>query len=180
MTTVIDASSLIILAKTNTLEIAWTIYGPISVTDAVYDEVVAAGKRRSSVDAWQVEAAISRGWFAPTSLTLSEKSLARHLLANYPALGKGECEALACAETRNWLLIIEERKAKALARLRGIRYTIARTIPLEGYLAGKLSYADALSLMQNVGVAMNTDLAVLNALNLALKAIEDERGRKGP
>ncbi len=178
MTAVIDASSLIILAKANALEILFKTYGPVAVTDAVFSEVVLEGKKRGHTDAWLVEAALNHGWLMRISLASEEKDLIQHYRTDYPVLGLGECQAMACAEKRNWLLIVEERKAKALAQIRGLQYTIAQTIPVEGYLADKIPYDDAAALLERIGTAMNTDLAVLNALTAALAAVEEER-KKG-
>ena len=178
MTAVIDASSLIILAKVNALKTLFKTYGSVAVTDAVFDEVVLEGKNRGHTDAWSVEAALNHGWLMRVSVTSEETDLIQHYRTDYPILGLGECQAMACAEKRNWLLVVEERKAKALAQSRGLQYTIAQTIPVEGYLAGKIPYDDAAALLERIGVAMNTDLAVLNALTAALSAVEEER-RKG-
>jgi hypothetical protein len=48
--------------------------------------------------------------------------------------------------------------------------------PLEGYIRKTLSYARAAELIRHVATAMHTDLAVFNALELALKALAIERG----
>ncbi len=46
-----------------------------------------------------------------------EEQIVHSLRQEYRALGLGECQALACAEKRHWLLLVEERKAHAVARM---------------------------------------------------------------
>jgi len=47
-------------------------------------------------------------------------------------LDLGECESIALAESRSVPLIIEDRKAKALAKARDIVYTIVQMVPFWG------------------------------------------------
>lgn len=180
ITAIIDASTLIIFAKLNELESLPDIYGPIGIPPAVY-EVVVEGTKRGFDDALVVEAAIGRGFLARVTLSPKERELAEQLRASSPAYGLGECEAIACAETRDVLLLIEERKAKTLARVRGVRYSIAQVVPFEGYVAGKIAYERCLRMMERIAVLMNTDIAVLNALRAAVETMEREReeGRNG-
>jgi len=173
-----DASTLIVLARIGELDTVYAIYGPIGITETVYEEVVIEGKKRSKDDALVVEAAIERGILTKVSLSSEERRLADVLHASSPAYGLGECEAIAVAEVRKKLLLIEERKAKVLAKVRGVRYTIAQMIPLEGYIKGKIPYEKCQRMLEKVASAMHTDLAVLNGLKKAVEAIERER-RKG-
>ena len=172
---IIDASTLIIFAKLNELESLHAIYGPVGIPPAVYEEVVVEGKKRGFDDALVVEAAIGRGFLARVVLSSKERELVEQLRASSPAYGLGECEAIACAEMRGVLLLIEERKAKTLARVRGVRYSIAQVVPFEGYVAGKIGYERCLRMMERIAVLMNTDIAVLNALRAAVETMERER-----
>jgi predicted nucleic acid-binding protein len=172
---IIDASTLIVLAKLNELESLHDIYGPIGVPPAVFEEVVIEGKKRGFDDALIAEEAIGKGFLVKISLSPEEIQLVKSLRASSPVYGQGECEAIACAKTRKALLLIEERKAKALARLRGVRYTIAQAIPLEGYITGKLPCEYSLKLMERIAIIMGTDMAILNALKAAVETIERER-----
>lgn len=87
------------------------------------------------------------------------------------ALGLGEWEALAYARDTGTCLIIEERKGRALARA----HNILQVFPLEGYIQGKLPYEKCIDLLDRIAVAMNTDLAILDALKAAAEAIQRER-----
>ena len=180
MNTVIDASSLIVMARVNGLEAVHGVYGPVALTPAVFEEVVISGERLGKTDPWIVKAAIDRGWLRQVVLSSEEESLVASLRQEYRVLGLGECQALACAEQRHWLLLVEERKAKAVARARNVAYSIIQVTPFEGYLSGKIVHNHCLELMERIATAMGTDLAVLNALKAAVSAIERERKRESP
>jgi hypothetical protein len=54
-------------------------------------------------------------------------------------------------------LLIEERKAKAVAKARNVAYSIIQVAPFHGYLSGKLARDTCLALME-------LDFRVLNRL----------------
>ncbi len=83
----------------------------------------------------------------------------------------------ADVEQRHWLLLVEERKARVVARARGIRRSIIQVLPLQGYLDGKLPEGICLDLMDKIAGEMGTDLAVLHALKAAISALAKERKR---
>ncbi|MFQ6016191.1 MAG: hypothetical protein ACE5NP_12215 [Anaerolineae bacterium] len=176
---VADTSSLIVLAKVNALEMVHAVYGIVAITDTVFREVVLEGKKLGKSDAWTVEAALSKGLLARISLTSDEETLAKSLHASNPALDLGECETIVLAESRKVPLIIEDRKAKALARVRGLTYTIVQMVPFQGYVVGKVPYAQCLEQMERIGMAMSTDIAVLNGMRAAVEALERERPERG-
>ncbi len=97
------------------------------IPSSVFHEVVTEGKRPGKTDVWLVEVAFDRGWLSRVPLSQEEQDLAWYYQTDYPVIGTGEDESMACAEQRGWLLIIEGRKAKALARLRSIPYAITQT-----------------------------------------------------
>ena len=171
MQTVIDASSLIVMARVDGLDVLHTVYGPIAIPPAVFDEVVVTGERLGKTDPWLVRAALERGWFTQIDLASDEDEIVNTLRGEYRVLGLGECQALACAEKRQWLLLIEERKARAVARARNITYSIIQVAPFQGYLTGKVTHEHCLALLEKIAIAMGTDLAVLNALKTAVSTL---------
>jgi len=172
---ILDASSLIIVAKLQEINTLYQVYGPLGIPPAVFREVVEVGKHLGKADAFAVEAAVQAGMVRLVVLSKSQNSFARELHIN-GALGLGESEALSYAKDTETLLIIEERKGRTLARAYGVNYTILQVFPLEGYIRGRISYEKAIELLDRIAVAMNTDLAVLSALKTAVEAIHRERG----
>lgn len=171
---VLDTSSLIILAKLQELEGLHEVYGPSTVTPSVFAEAVERGKRLGKDDAMVIEAAILEGWVRIAQLTRRQGGLATELQAS-AALGRGESEALAYAKDVGARLIIEERRGRTVARAHSIKYTVLQVFPLEGYILQKLPYARCVDLLERIAVAMNTDLAVLQGIRMAVDAIRSER-----
>lgn len=171
---VLDASSLIIIAKLQEIKALHQTYGPLGIPPTVFQETVEVGKQRGKDDAFIIEAATQAGLVNVVTLAEEQMRFARHLHTS-GALGLGECEALAYARDTGTRLIIEERKGRALARAHNIVYTILQVFPLEGYIQGKLPYEKCIDLLDRIAVAMNTDLAILNALKVAVEAIYCER-----
>ncbi len=177
MNAVVDASSLIILARVEELENLHKIYGTTAVPPAVYDEVVVAGEQLGKNDAWLVKAALEKGWLSKIELSQTEEQIVQSLRQQYRVLGLGERQALACAEARRWLVLIEEHKARVVARTRGVNYTLIQLMPLHGYVEGKISDIVCLDLMNKIASEMGTDLVVLTALETAISALALERKR---
>jgi predicted nucleic acid-binding protein len=174
---VADSSSIIILAKLNELDTMYAVCGLVGLTDAVFREVVIEGKSGGKDDALTVEGAIKRGFITRVTMTSEQEKLARALHVDVPACGLAECEAIAYAESKGILLLIEERKGRNLARARGVQYTIVQLLPLKGYIEGKISRDKCDELLDRIAIAMNTDIALLNGLKAAVAAIEQERRR---
>jgi predicted nucleic acid-binding protein len=172
---VADASSLIVLAKVNALHTLHAVYGVVAITDTVFREAVLVGQQLGKSDAWIIETALVRGLLTRISLTVEEEVLAQSYHSSNPSLDLGECESIALAESRSVPLIIEDRKAKALAKARDIVYTIVQMVPFWGYIDGKVSCAQCLELMERIAMTMDTDVAVLNGMKAAVEALESER-----
>lgn len=171
---ILDASSLIIVAKLQEIKSLHQTYGLLAIPPAVFQETVEVGKQRGKDDALVVEAAIQAKLVKVVTLTEEQMRFTRHLHTS-GALGLGECEALAYARDTGTRLIIEERKGRALARAHNIAYIILQVFPLEGYIRGKLPYEKCIDLLDRIAVAMNSDLAILNGLKAAAEAIQRER-----
>jgi|GEM_PF-914207 len=171
---VLDTSSLIIIAKLQDIDALHQAYGPLGIPPAVFQEAVEGGKQRGKDDALVIEAAIQAGLVQVLTLSEAQNRFAQNLHTS-GALGLGECEALAYAGDTGTRLIIEERKGRVLARAQGIKYTVLQVFPLEGYIQRKISFNRCVDLLDRIAVAMNTDLAILNALKAAAGAIQRER-----
>ena len=173
---VLDASPLIIIAKLQEIDALYETYELLGIPPVVFREAVEGGKRRAKDDALVIEAAIRAGLVQILALSEEQNRFAQDLHAS-GAFGLGESEALAYARDTGVRLIIEERKGRALARAHGTSYTVLQVFPLEGYIQRKISYERCIDLLDRIAVAMNTDLAILNALKAAARAIQRERER---
>ncbi|RIK39475.1 MAG: hypothetical protein DCC55_17955 [Chloroflexi bacterium] len=172
--TVLDASSLIITAKLQAIDDLRQVYGKLCIPPAVYEETVVAGKRSRKLDALVIETAILADKIQVVSLTPPQLQLAQRW---YSAgiLDLGECKALAYAKETGSRILIEERKGRTVARAEGIIYVVLQVFPLYGYIARRIPFERCMDLLDRIAVAMNSDLAVLNALKLAAEAIRHER-----
>ncbi|MBL7164748.1 MAG: hypothetical protein ISS57_19345 [Anaerolineales bacterium] len=171
---VLDASSLIIVAKLQEISTLYQVFGILGIPSAVYRETVVAVKQRGKDDVLVIEAAIRSGFIEPITLTPGQNRFVETLHTS-GGLGLGECEALAYANDTGIRLIIEERKGRAVARAHSITYTVLQVFPLEGYIQGKISFEQCVAILERIAVAMNTDLAILTALKMAAKTIRRER-----
>lgn len=172
---VADASSLIVLAKLNALEVLYTIYGPVALTETVSKETILQGKAGNHDDALLIEAAVERGWLVQVTLTEKQRRLSEAYRAASRAIDLGEAEAIAYAEDTGAFLVIEDRKAKVIARARGVQYTTIQMLPFEGYVKALIDYDMCIDLMERVAVAMRTDIGVL--MNLKTAALSLRRVR---
>ena len=174
---VLDASPLIIAAKLQEINALYQTYGLLGIPSTVYRETVKVGKQRGKDDALVIDAAIQQNLAQVFRLTKNQSRFAQRLQET-GSLGAGESEALAYARDTGTLLIIDERKGRAVARSHSISYTVLQVFPLEGYVRGRLSYENCIDLLDRIAIAMNTDLAILNGLKIAVEAIYNERGGK--
>lgn len=108
-------------------------------------------------------------------MTAEERRRVDEIVANSSAYHRGESETIICAETRRLPVLIEERRGRSLARSRGVIYTVLQAVPLQGYIERKLPRNEADQWLERIAVAMNTDLAVFQALRGAVQALDEER-----
>jgi predicted nucleic acid-binding protein len=147
------------------------------LTAPVYTEVVTRGQAKGIPDAQIVEAAIAAGRLVVLELTAREKRLAQRLTARSRGLSTADCETLACAKERGLTLLMEDRRGRNMARAQAIPYLTIQVFPLYGFLEGSLTATHCDALLVQIGQAMHTDLAVLEALRAAVQALE-RRSRK--
>ena len=171
---VIDASSLIILAKLQGIQQLYEVYGVIRIPPAIYEECVIAGKRLRKNDAFVIETAIAKEQITMVHLTEKQQGFAQQWHDD-GILDLGECECLAYAKDTDTLVLIEERKGRIIARASEIKYIVLQVFPLHGYIQRKLSYEAATKLIDKIAVAMNTDFAIVQALKVAINTIHLER-----
>jgi predicted nucleic acid-binding protein len=175
---VIDSSSLIVLARLQGLSALHAVYGVTGLTTSVYEEVVVRGKEKGIPDAQAVETAITDGWLRPLALTAAEQRVARTLQQHMRSLSRADCETLACAQGRALTVLLEDRRARNAARARGIPYLTIQVFPLYGLIQGRLSAAQCEEWLVRIGHAMQTDVAIMDALRAAAREIGRARAQE--
>lgn len=144
----------------------------------MYVEVVTKGKEKGISDALTVETAIIQGWLRVLDLTAAEKRFARTLAAKFRGLSQADCETLACTRVRGLTLLMEERRGRNVARAQAIPYITIQVFPLYGFIHGSLTAEQCDDLLVRISQAMQTDLAVLEALRTAAREINRARGKE--
>ena len=178
MQLLIDSSSLIVLARTKALSALHTVYGSVGLIQSVYEEVVTQGQQKGFADAMIVAQAVVDGWFFQVVLTESEQRFAAVLMKKTPGISRTDAEMLACARSRKVTLLIEDRRARNVARAENIPYITIQVFPLYGVVERTLTAAQGDDLLTRIGHAMNTDLAIVEALRAAVREIDHSRGKE--
>ena len=167
---------MIVLARLGALPALHDVYGVIGLTPSVYEEVVTQGQKKGFADAGIVEKAIGDEWFLQLTLTTTEQRFTTALLEKTSGISRTDAETLACARGHKLTLLIEDRRARHVARAEDIPYLTIQVFPLYGLLERKLSASQCDDLLVRIGRVMHTDLAVVEALRAAAREID--RGRR--
>jgi len=159
-----DSSPLVIFAKLKALPVPCSILGPIGVPPAVYQEAVVRGRATGKPDAILIERAVHEGLLVRYEVDDRETKLADELMSVGCALGRGECEAIACGEAHRIPVMLQDRKARALAAARGVRTLYPETVLLYGLLRRKIGLDEyggmlfGLARLTGMGAAMLVEL----------------------
>lgn len=129
---VADASVLIVLAKMQRLRLLQRVYGPVTIGPVVKTEVLDQGKAVSAIGVEQIDQPLTARWIRVVSLTARERQFMRRLQRG-TRLGEGEAEALALAQGRGWLLLVDDKEARAVAATLGIAYLGTAGVLLEAF-----------------------------------------------
>ncbi|HZQ07278.1 MAG TPA: hypothetical protein VFD70_11930 [Anaerolineae bacterium] len=179
MDAIVDASSLIVLAKQNVLGLLGQIFQQVYITPQVHAETVIAGTARGYADAGKIEQAIQDGRLRLLKPRVVENRLAKSIEQRTPTLSYSDCLTLACAKLRGLTLVMEEQRGRREAVTLGITYMTLQVLPLHAYLIEKMSFAECDSLLTNIAHVMHTDQAVLTVLRTAAQEIERLRSGRG-
>lgn len=178
MRLLIDSSSLIVLARVKALPALHAVYGSVGLIPSVYEEVVTQGQQKGFTDAEVVAQAVEDGWFSQFMLTQDDQRFAAALMKKTSGISCTDAETLACARSRKVTLLIEDRRARNVARTENIPYVTIQVFPLYGVVERTLTAAQGDDLLTRIGRAMNTDLAVVEALRAAVREIDRSRGKE--
>ena len=114
MTVVSNTSPIINLAAIGQLELLRHLYGNIIIPQAVYEEIAIRGAGEPGATEVQ-----SLEWIA--KYTVNDRTLINLLSLE---LDPGEAEVIACAlEIKADLLLLDERRARAIAERAGLQFT---------------------------------------------------------
>lgn len=136
------------------------------------------GQKQGFADAGVVTKAVADGWFSQVRLTAEEQRVASTLAKKTPGISHTDAETLACARSRKLTLLIEDRRARNVARAEDIPYLTIQVFPLYGLLERKLSASRCDDLLVRIGRAMHTDLAVVEAFRAAAREIDHSRKKE--
>jgi hypothetical protein len=139
---------------------------------------VTQGQKKGFADANVVAKAVADGWFSHLTLTVEEQRFADALQKKTAGISHTDAETLACARSRKLSLLIEDRRARNVARAEDIPYITIQVFPLYGLLERKLSASQCDDLLVGIGRAMRTDLAVVEALRAASQEIDRSRRKE--
>jgi len=134
MTVVTDTGPLIALAKLNHLHLLHVLYAHLIVPRFVYRECVVVGRARGYGDADVIEAFLEK----LDCLPLVPASMPSALSSDV-RLGQGEREAIALAEERQSLLLIDDVYARAVAEEIGLQTAGTLGVLVEAYHREHLS-----------------------------------------
>lgn len=166
------------LARQRALSALHDVYGAIGLIPSIYEEVVTQGQQQGFTDADTVAKAVADGWFSQLTLTAEEQRFAEALAKKTPGISLTDAETLACARSRKLTLLIEDRRARNVARAEDIPYITIQVFPLYGLLERKVPASHCDDLLVRIGRAMNTDLAVVEALRAAAREIDRSRRKE--
>lgn len=136
---VADASVMIALAKIGRLKLLKEGYGQVVIGPLVKREVVDAGKAIGAPEVAYVERALEEQWVRVARPSAKEKRLSGRLLST-TSLDEGEAESLSLASSRQIMLLVDDREARAMAGAMDVEYMGTAGMLLEAFVKGHISH----------------------------------------
>ena len=134
-----NATPLLHLARAGLLVLLPKLYIRVVVPASVREEVVGRGEPRPEA---QVLQAVVDSWLEVRSLSARERQMSEALRRGAP-VGRGEADAIALAEALKGALLMDDRVAVDLARMRGVETRWTTSTVLEAHRRGILNRATA-------------------------------------
>ena len=131
---VADATPLLHLARAGHLDLLPTLYEHVVVPTSVWEEATGQEEPRSEA---QVLREASQSWLEVRSLSARERRTSESFRRGAP-VGRGEADAIALAEGLRTPVLMDDRVAVDLARMRGIETRWTTSIVLEAHGRGIL------------------------------------------
>jgi len=127
-----NSSPLINLTKIGKIKYLLGLTEEIKIPIAVYNETVTKGKKMNFLEAFIIEKYIQEKKIKIISLKPFNKSI-------YPPLGKGELESIELSKRTNELLLIDDKKARNLAEILGIKFQTTIATIFELLISGMIN-----------------------------------------
>ncbi len=142
MIVVSDSTPLIHLAKAGRIEILFSLYKEILITNEVFREVVVEGNLLEKEDAVVVQNYVGRSIHIK-----NPKSPSKYLVEKY-LIHKGEADSIQLAlETDAQLILMNEREGRNAAKCEGLRVKGSIGVLFDALKAGLINEEDALGIL---------------------------------
>ncbi len=180
MVVVADASPLIYIARLDIFELVIGEFERIEVPNAVHREAVIAGLAHGYDDAKRIEAAMESEGLAMIDLDVATTDFATDLAA-MPQLGMGESETIARARQRGFTALLEDRRARRVARELRVETIGCLDVLYRSLLLGRLDHQEMTRLVHGYARLTHMDAATLIAHESQIEQIHSSVGprRKG-
>lgn len=129
-----DTTPLLHLARAGHLDLLPRLYAKVVVPPSVWKEACGAGEPRPET---QVLVEAKAGWLEVRPLSARNRRKSDTLRRTAP-VGRGEADAIALAETLKATVLMDDRVAVDLARMRGLDTRWTTSVVLEAYRRGLL------------------------------------------
>lgn len=139
---VFDATPLIHLTKAGLSHCIVDLEGEKYAVPSVFDEIVTKGKESNYLDAAGTESLIREGTLKVKTL---EKKKVDTLARLYNDIHAGELEVIALAEETNGTAIIDDRIARAIAKIQKVQVEGSYAVILRAVERGSMSKEEASS-----------------------------------
>jgi len=136
---VADATPLIHLARAGLSDLLPKLHDRVVVPTSVWGEVSGRGESRPES---QVLQAVFGVWLEARALPVRARRAAESFVRGAP-IGRGEADAIALAEHLRTPVLMDDRVAVDLARMRGVDTRWTTTVVLEAHRRGVLDRAAA-------------------------------------
>jgi len=138
-----NATPLIYLAKADKLYLLEATINEVFIPNAVFKEVVEAGKRLGEKDAYRVEKAISQGWLVVQAV--------KNMFSLEVSLHPGEIEVISLAREKGIkTVLMDDAKGRSVAELGGLKLVGTLWIILQAVKNRIIDFNEFLSALEDI------------------------------
>jgi predicted nucleic acid-binding protein len=139
MVVVTNTSPVIVLAKIRRLELLRDLHGSVLMSPNVKVECVDKGKQTGVKDVLEIENGLRQGWIQLVNLDKAQMRQVKGLIDG-ARIGFGEAEALVLAKSKNILVVLDDKEARAIAKSWNLEYTSTVMVLYEAFERSLISY----------------------------------------